>query len=69
LVKVFSLLNNIETSRRDDLESLGYLLVYFLKGTLPWDSIEEDGISEYRELIIKEKKASISVKNLCEGLP
>jgi hypothetical protein len=44
-------------------------VVYFLKGALPWDSFEEDGDSEYREMNTKEKKASISVKNLCEGLP
>lgn len=39
-------------SRRDDLESLGYLLVYMLKGQLPWDKIEEEEAGQ-KDLLIK----------------
>uniref|UniRef100_A0A914PCN1 non-specific serine/threonine protein kinase n=1 Tax=Panagrolaimus davidi TaxID=227884 RepID=A0A914PCN1_9BILA len=49
-------------SRRDDLEAISYILIYFLRGNLPWQNTDE--IDE-----IYEMKRSISVEELCEGLP
>jgi casein kinase 1 len=48
----------IEQSRRDDLESLGYMLVYFLKGRLPWQGGR-----------VMERKLTTSPAALCAGLP
>ena len=43
-------LRGVEPSRRDDLESFCYLLLYLMKGSLPWDHINEE--SEINEILI-----------------
>lgn len=57
-----------EQSRRDDLESLGYILIYFLKGELPWMNLNGTTKEEKHKLIVTCKK-SLTVEKLCEGLP
>ena len=57
----------IEQSRRDDLESIGYILVFFLKGTLPWKG--SGGKSEKNYQKILEKKLQIPTEILCYNLP
>ena len=54
--------------RCDDLESLGYMLLYFLRGSLPWQGLKASN-HEQKEELIMEKKKNISVEDLCEGLP
>ncbi|CCD26676.1 uncharacterized protein NDAI_0I01070 [Naumovozyma dairenensis CBS 421] len=58
----------IEQSRRDDLESLGYMLVYFCKGSLPWQGLKATTKKQKYDRIL-EKKLCISVDTLCAGLP
>lgn len=58
----------IEQSRRDDLEALGYSLLYFLSGQLPWQGLQAaDKQSKYS--LITEKKLQTSVESLCKGHP
>uniref|UniRef100_A0A182V464 non-specific serine/threonine protein kinase n=1 Tax=Anopheles merus TaxID=30066 RepID=A0A182V464_ANOME len=58
----------IEQSRRDDLESLGYVLMYFNLGTLPWQGLKAANKRQKYERI-SEKKLSTPVEELCKGYP
>jgi serine/threonine protein kinase len=58
----------IEQSRRDDLESLGFVLIYFIRGTLPWQGLQATVKEKKYELITK-KKLSTPIELLCEGFP
>jgi serine/threonine protein kinase len=61
-------LNGVTQSRRDDLESVGYVLVYFLKGCLPWQGLKVK-VKEERYKKILEKKKETTSEELCSGLP
>ena len=56
-------LEGYETSRRDDLEGLCYVLIYFLNGHLPWERIKNRNKQERYKLILNMKK-KISAENL-----
>ena len=57
----------IEQSRRDDLESLGYMLIHFCKGELPWMNIKaKNKAGKYRKIM--EKKIEMKPEILCAGL-
>jgi len=58
----------MEQSRRDDLESIGYLLIYLFKGILPWQGISGKTKCEKYAKIAK-CKATTSIDVLCKGLP
>ena len=58
----------IRQSRRDDLESMIYILIYFLKGKLPWQDIKAKQ-KEERHKMISEIKSKVTIESLCENLP
>lgn len=61
-------LKGAEQSRRDDMEAMGYVWVYLLKGTLPWMGLHGDG-KRNRYQVICDCKARTTFETLCEGIP
>ena len=58
----------VEQSRRDDIESMGYMMVYLMKGHLPWQGmINSNPKKKYDQ--IKKLKLEIKLPVLCSGLP
>ena len=61
-------LEEFEQSRRDDLESVGYVLLYFLRGSLPWQGLKVKAKEERYKKILQKKKETTS-EELCRGFP
>jgi serine/threonine protein kinase len=55
----------IEPSRRDDLESIGYMLVYLAKGILPWQNSQKEITADEIGVI----KLYTSSGSLCKDMP
>ena len=65
-----NIIKGYEYSRRDDLESLGYMLIFLMKKTLPWIYVENEKISSRKKFEkVYSLKMSITPEKLCEKLP
>lgn len=61
-------LRGVDQSRRDDMEALAYVLIYLLKGSLPWMGIDcADRLQKHERIAHKKKHTPIS--ELCKDLP
>ena len=64
---IYSMAGN-EQSRRDDIESIGYMIIFLMKKKLPWQGIKGNSYKEcYHKLYIMKK--NIETEELCTGLP
>lgn len=60
--------HSLAQSQRDDMESLGYMILYFLKGRLPWHTVKRKSKQQtYRQIM--DRKISISLDELCSDTP
>ena len=61
-------LRGLEQSPRDDLESVGYVLIYLLKGSLPWQNVKaRNKYEKIKNILVN--KIETSSSDLCSGLP
>ena len=63
-----NVVNGNEQSRKDDLESLGYMYIFLLTGELPWSRIKATTIDDMIEKIIDIKEKT-SIEDLCKNIP
>ncbi|KAG1902198.1 kinase-like protein [Suillus fuscotomentosus] len=66
---VFASINNhlgVVPGRRDDLESLIYMLIYFLHGSLPWFTSDHEKLPTSSILA---RKVDTTIEDLCLGIP
>ena len=61
-------LKGIEQTRKDELESLGLVIIYLYIGSLPWSVIKFKDMNQGIDLITKIRE-SISIENICKGMP
>jgi serine/threonine protein kinase len=61
----------VQLARRDDVESLSYVLVRFLKGALPWEGVDEGRTLQPHQIValMRAKQAATPLAELCAGLP
>eukprot|EP01062_Namystynia_karyoxenos_P028925 TRINITY_DN2183_c0_g1_i1.p1 TRINITY_DN2183_c0_g1~~TRINITY_DN2183_c0_g1_i1.p1 ORF type:complete len:363 (+),score=129.30 TRINITY_DN2183_c0_g1_i1:97-1089(+) len=58
----------IEQGRRDDLEAVGYIAMYFLRGSLPWQGLKAKTKKQKYDAIAQ-VKSQTTVAQLCQGYP
>merc|ERR1719247_2909458 len=58
----------VEQSRRDDMEAIGHMFLYFLRGALPWSGLSAK-TQEEKCRKIREKKEVTQLSDLCNGFP
>ncbi|OHT06531.1 CK1 family protein kinase [Tritrichomonas foetus] len=57
-----------QQSRRDDLESVAYMLIRFMRGSLPWQGLKVKSPEERNEKITQ-MKIQTQPEVLCQGMP
>ncbi|CAJ1036059.1 Protein tyrosine kinase/Protein kinase domain/Fungal protein kinase [Leishmania utingensis] len=57
----------VEQSRRDDIEGIAYILIYFLRGSLPWQGLKS--VRDHKYDVIAQVKMCTPMESLCKGLP